>query len=194
MGVLCRFNSNPGLEHWKAIKHLLRYVRGTLDYKIEYSAAASTPSTNFFTTFSDADHGGNLDNGRSTTGTLLMMAGGAVSWSSRIQTIVAQSTTEAEFVAGSESGRELCWLRNFLADISIPQIGPSNLNMDNQSTISVSKHPEHMGRLKYLDRHWFWLREAVSDKKIAPVYIPTTDMTADLLTKSLTRELVEKFR
>jgi hypothetical protein len=123
-----------------------------------------------------------------------MMAGGAVSWSSHIQTIMAQSTTEAEFVAASESGRELCWLRNFLADISIPQIGPSNLNMDNQSVISVSKHPEHMGRLKHLDRHWFWLREAVSDKKIAPVYIPTTDMTADLLTKSLTRELVDKFR
>ena len=193
VGVLCCFNSNPGLEHWKAVKHLLRYVRGTLDYKIEYSAAASTPSTNFFTMFSNADHGGNLDNGRSTTGTLLMMAGGAVSWSSRIQTIVAQSTTEAEFVAASESGHELCWLRNFLADIGIPQIGPSNLNMDNQSAISVSKHPEHMGRLKHLDRHWFWLREAVSDKKIAPVYIPTTDMTADLLTKSLTRELVEKF-
>jgi len=122
------------------------------------------------------------------------MAGGAISWSSRIQTIVAQSTTEAEFVAASESGRELCWLRNFLADIGTPQVGPSNLNMDNQSAISVSKHPEHMGRLKHLDRHWFWLRQAVFDKKIAPVYIPTTDMTADLLTKSLTRELVDKFR
>lgn len=196
VGVLCRFNMNPGPAHWKAVKHLLRYIRGTLDYRIEYSAAAAAlqPSASIFQAFSDADHGGNTDTGRSTTGTLLVLAGGAVSWFARLQSVIALSTTEAEFIAASETGRELCWLRNFLADIGTPQKGPSRMNMDNQSAISVTKHPEHMGRLKHLDRHWFWLRQAVEDGKVAPAFIPTSEMTADLLTKALPRDLVDRFR
>jgi hypothetical protein len=133
-------------------------------------------------------HGGNLDNGHSTTGTLLMVAGGAVSWASQLQSIVALSTTKAEFVAASETGHELCWLCNFFADIGIPQSKPSCLNMDNQLAISVSKHPEHMGHLKHLDHHWFWLHQAVHDEKVAPAFIPSEDMVADLLTKALSQE------
>jgi len=148
----------------------------------------------FFYAFSDADHGGNLDNRRSTTGTLLTVAGGAVSWASRLQSIVALSTTKAEFVTASETGHELCWLHNFLADIGIPQSKPSHLNMDNQSAISVSKHPEHMGRLKHLDRHWFWLHQAVYDGKVTPAFIPSEDMIADLLTKALPWETVDRLR
>ena len=86
-----------------------------------------------------------------------------VSWMSRLQSVMALSTTEAEFVAASKTGRELCWLRNFLADIGAPQSAPLTLFMDNQSAISVAKQPEHMGRLKHLDRHWFWLCQAVCD-------------------------------
>ena len=180
--------------HWKAVKHLLRYICGTLDYHIEYSATAADHAPQLFKTFSDADHGRNVDNGRSRTGMVLTIAGGAVSWSSKLQSVVLHSTTEAEFIAASETGHELCWMRNFLDEIGSPQIGPSELRMDNQSAISVTKHPEHMGRLKHLDRHWFWLRQAVFDGKIAPIYIPTVEMTADLLTKSLSRDLVDRFR
>ncbi|KAG5733847.1 hypothetical protein E4T56_gene4918 [Termitomyces sp. T112] len=194
VGVLCRFNACPGPKHWQAVKHLMRYVRGTLDYKIEYSADAAASSPSPFVAFADADHGGNLDNGRSTTGSILLVAGGAVSWMSKLQTIVALSSTEAEFVAASETGRELCRLRNFLADIGAPQSIPLTLNLDNQSAILVSKQPEHMGRLKHLDRHWFWLRQAVYDGKIRPIYIPSGDMAADLLTKTLKRDAVDKLR
>ena len=194
VGVLCRFNSNPGLAHWKAVKHLLHYVHGTLDYHIEYSASAASSSPSPFLAFSDADHGGNLDNGHSTTGSLITIAGGAVSWSSRLQSIVALSTTEAEFVAASETRHELCWLCNFLADIGMPQLKPSHLNMDNQSAISVSKHPKHMGCLKHLNYHWFWLRQVVHDGKVAPAFIPSKDMVADLLTKVLPWEMVDWLR
>lgn len=113
---------------------------------------------------------------------------------SKQQTIVALSSTEVEFVAVSETGRELCWLCNFLADIGTPQSIPLALNIDNQSAILVSKQPEHMGRLKHLDWHWFWLRQAVYDGKIKPFYILTEVMAADLLTKPLSRDKVDKLR
>ena len=156
MSVLCCFNACLRPKHWQAVKHLLLYVHGTLDYRIEYSAslAASPPSP--FITYADVDHGGNPDNGCSTTGLLLLVAGGAVSWISKQQSIVALSTTGAEFVAASKTGWELCWLCNFLSDIGVPQLSPMILNLNNQSTILVSKQLE-LGCLKHLDHHWFWL-------------------------------------
>jgi hypothetical protein len=66
VGVLCRFMAKPGPAHWKAVKHLFRYLRGTCDYRLTY--APNIPSQELFFTYSDADHGGNPDNGRSTSG------------------------------------------------------------------------------------------------------------------------------
>ena len=77
VGVLARFSKNPGPLHWKAVKHLFRYLKGTLDYKLTYSGSA--PSSELFTTFTDADHAGNPDNGRSTSGYVVKMGNGAQS-------------------------------------------------------------------------------------------------------------------
>ena len=102
--VLARFNSNPGPLHWKAVKHLLRYCKGTMDLKLVYGPGNSDE---LFTTYSDADHGGNSDNGRSTGGYLVKIGSGAVSWSSKLQTLVALSTTEAEYISAVEAGKEI---------------------------------------------------------------------------------------
>ena len=100
VSVLCRFNSNPGVAHWKSVKHLFRYLRGTLDYRLVYGP---TDSKELFASFCDADHAGNPDNGRSTSGYVLRIGSGAISWSSKLQGLVAQSTTEAEFIAAIEA-------------------------------------------------------------------------------------------
>lgn len=62
VGVLCRFNACPGPKHWRAIKHLMQYICGILDYRIEYSAEATNQPPSPFTAFTNTDHGGNLDN------------------------------------------------------------------------------------------------------------------------------------
>ena len=95
-GVLACFNCNPGLEHWKAVKHLFRYLKKSLDYKLVYSP---TDSSQLFVTYTDADHGGNPDNCRSTSGYAIIMGGAAVSWSSCLQPVVSLSTTEGEYIA-----------------------------------------------------------------------------------------------
>ena len=64
---------------------------------------------------------------------------------------------------------------------------PSPLYVDNQSALAVAKNPEHHGRMKQLDLRFFWLREAVANKKISIHYIPTDQMPADMLTKALTK-------
>jgi hypothetical protein len=85
VGVLCRFMSKPGPAHWKAAKHLFRYLRGSVDYRLTYAPDPS--SSQLFTTYSDADHGGNPDNGRSTSAYVVKMGTGAVSWMSRLHAV-----------------------------------------------------------------------------------------------------------
>jgi hypothetical protein len=184
VGVLSCFTSNPGPAHWKAVKHLFRYLKGTADLRLVY---APDGSGKIFTSYSDADHGGNPDNGRSTSGYILKIGTGAISWSLKLQTIVALSTTEAEYVAACFGGREIMWLRNLLNELGFNLNGSSCLQVDNQLAISVAKNPQHHGRMKHLDLTFYWLRDAVEVGKIAVGYIPTAEMPADLLTKALER-------
>jgi hypothetical protein len=82
MGVLCRFMAQPGPEHWKAVKHLFRYLHGTIDYCLTYAPDASAPKP--FYTYSDADHGRNCNNGRSTSAYIVKIGSGTVLWMLRL--------------------------------------------------------------------------------------------------------------
>ena len=186
VGQLASFTSDPGVAHWNAIKHLSRYTKGTMDYAITYFPDPSM--TQLFTTYSDANHGGCKDTGRSTGAYIVKIGTGVVSWMSKHQSIVALSTTEAEYMAACEAGQEIV-----LQELGFPMTAPSVLYMDNQSAIQVAKHPEHHGWKKQLDLSCFWLRDVVDQGAISPTYVPTGDMTADLLTKALPCLKVEHF-
>ena len=188
VGVLARFNTNPGIQHWKAVRHLFRYLKGSLDYKLVYGP---TNSSQLFITYTDADHGGNPDNGRSTSGYAVLIGGGAVSWSSRLQSVVSLSTTEAEYIAAVEAGKEIIWMRNLLTEFGYTHTSPSHLLIDNNSAVSVAKNPEHHGRMKHLDLRFHWLRDTVEAGHISPIHIPTTSQAADIFTKPLKRQKID---
>ena len=184
VSTLCRFIAAPGNAHWLAVKHLFRYLQGTKDARLVYRRDAFDP-TALFSSFVDADHAGNPDNGRSTGGYVLLIAGGAVSWSSRLQSITVLSTTEAKYVSAVDAGKDVIWMRQLLGELGFTLDSPSALRMDNQSAISVAKNPEHHGRMKHLDLRFYWLRDAVDDGRIAPVFVPTSAQVADIFTKAL---------
>jgi hypothetical protein len=191
-GVLARFNSNPGIAHWKAVQHLLRYLKGTADMKLCYGPDPSNPDP--FVGFSDASYGGDKDSGKSTTGYLIKVGSGAVCWSSKLQPIVTLSTTEAEYVAAVAGGKEIVWMQNLLKELGYEAQCPSKLFMDNQSALSVARNPEHHGRMKHLDLCYYWLRNMVEKGSIDPTYLQTDEMPADILTKALPKPKVERFR
>ena len=158
VGVLSRFSTNPGPAHWKAVKHLFRYLQGTKDLKLTYSPDCQSQS--IFSTFSDADFAGNPDNLRSTSGYVIKMGTGAISWASRLQTINTLSTTEAEFVSAVSAAQEMLWLQNLLTELGFPT-SSLPLYIDNMSALSVAKNPEHHGRMKHLDLRFYWLHDTV---------------------------------
>ena len=192
VGVLARFNANPGMEHWKALKHLCRYLQGTKDVKLCYQPDPSSPER--FTAYADADYAGELDSRRSTSGMVVKMGSGAISWASKLQPVVSLSTTEAEYISATATGQEVLWLRNLFSEMGYAIEGPSTLFLDNQSAISVSRNPEHHGRMKHLDLRHYWLRDTVKAGLIDVKYIPTKLMPADIMTKALPKTSVVEMR
>jgi hypothetical protein len=164
-----------------------------VDLKLKYGPNPSIGHDQFIT-YCDADHGGNKDNGKSTSGYMVMLGSGVVCWSSKLQPIVALSTTEAEYVAGVAAGKEICWVQNLLNELGYTVSAPSTLYIDNQSALSAAKNPEHHGRMKHLDLCFYWLRDKVQSRILQPLYLPSEDMPADLLTKALPRPQVIKLR
>lgn len=103
--------------------------------------------------YSDADWGGDVDKSKSTSGWLLLIGNGVVSWSSKKQTIIAQSTMEAEYVSLSEAAKEAIWLKNFLVELAIPEVEARiTLYCDNQAAIWISKNPKKDGNTKHIEK------------------------------------------
>jgi hypothetical protein len=122
-----------------------------------------------------------------------MLGGAAISWSSKKQTTVALSSTEAEYIAASNAGKEAVWLRRLLTNLGIDSSQPTILHVDNQSAIAISKNPEFHDQTKHIEIRHHFLRQLVDEKYINPTYLPTGEQIADALTKGLSRELHEKF-
>ena len=115
LNILVCFQTNPGPAHWKAILHLLAYLKGTLHYKITYQQGGSLNPIGFV----DADYAGDIDTRRSTSGYVFTMAGGAVSWSVKRQATVALSTTEAEYMALTCTMQQALWMYSFMSEVGL---------------------------------------------------------------------------
>jgi hypothetical protein len=122
------------------------------------------------------------------------MGTGAVSWSAKKQSTVADSSTEAEYVSAASAGREILWMRNLLCEIGVGVNGPSPLMVDNQSALRVINNPEHHGRMKHIDVKWHWIRDTVKRGDIEIHFLRTQDMIADIFTKPLPRPAIEQHR
>jgi hypothetical protein len=158
-----------------------------MDYKLVYGPS-SHPAN--FITYSDADYAGDPDTAKSTTGYALLMGGAAVAWSSKLQTRVARSTTESEYMAGEAASREIAFFRYIFEDLGFKVPLPRPLAMDNQSAIAAAKNPEHQGRMKHINPIYHGFREFVEHGEVAPYFVPTLSMAADILTKSLDKPKV----
>lgn len=193
---LSRYLHNPGPRHWKAVKHLLRYLQGTKDLRLTYAPDPFVPmSQHLFTAFTDSDFAGDRDSGRSTNGYIIKMGTGAVAWASKLQGPVAKSSTEAEFYGASFAGTEIKWLKHFLGEIGFDVSKPTPLHVDNMSTIQVLNDAVHHSRMKHIPVQEFWIRnEIVNEKTIQPVYQDTQHLCADMMTKALSRIYVNRHR
>ena len=190
VGKLSQFMQNPSNEHWAGIKRVLRYIKGTLDYGLNYSYSESFHLCGY----SDADWAGCIDSRKSTSGFVFQIGNSTVSWSSKKQSIVALSSTEAEYVSLCSAAQETVWFRHLLKDIGLLQATSTLIYEDNQGAMCLAKNPKDHSRTKHIDIKYHYTRELVANKILQIQYVPTGEMIADTLTKGLPKPKFQKFR
>ncbi|CAJ2644109.1 unnamed protein product [Trifolium pratense] len=184
VGVLGRYLSNPGMQHWIAVKRVMRYLKRTRDFVLTYRKSDNLEIIGY----SDSDYAGCPDSKRSTSGYIFLLAGGAVSWKSAKQSLVASSTMAAEFVACFEASNHANWLRNFVTGLRI--IGsierPLKIYCDNSAAVLYSNNNMSSTKSKFIDIKYLVVKERVQEKQLLIEHIGTDLMLADPLTKGLT--------
>ncbi|KAE8711146.1 putative ribonuclease H protein [Hibiscus syriacus] len=144
---VCKYMSKPGKQHWKAVKWIFRYLKGTVGHGIIFCSQRDNP---LVVGYVDSDYAGDLDNRRSTTGYVFTLGGGPICWKSTVQSVVALSTTEAEYMAAAEAAKEALWLTGLVKELGVQQ-GGVQLLCDNQSTIHLAKNQVYRARTKHID-------------------------------------------
>jgi hypothetical protein len=186
---LSRYNNNPGPKHWQAVKHLLRYLRGTSTFKLTYERSDKQAE---IIGFVDADWGSEIDGRKSTTGYLFTSQGGAISWCSKKQQTVALSSCEAEYMALSNAVQEALWWYGVKSQLGYDQ--PLEIKCDNQSALKLAKNKGFNPRTKHIDIRHHFIQDTLEKDQVKLSYIPTTSQIADALTKPLDRNKIKEFR
>jgi hypothetical protein len=138
----------------------------------------------------DAD-GGTNPHRKSISGYVFTIAGGAVSWSSKKQSVTALSTVESEYVATMHATKQLLWHRYLFNELNIPQPEKSILWSDNQAAIAISHNPEFHARTKHIDISLHFLRDHVEAGTMEIQYVPSRENLADIFTKGLPHQTHE---
>ncbi|CAM8999307.1 unnamed protein product [Rhodiola kirilowii] len=176
----------PTTEHMAAVKHILRYVKGTLDLGCFYQKKKGEEELHLVG-YSDSDMAGDVDDRKSTTGVAFFMGSSLISWMSQKQKVVALSSCEAEYIAAATAACQGVWLERLLGDLLSRSTSKVVLNIDNKSAISLCKNPVHHDRSKHIDTRFHFIRECVEEGKIVVKHVSTNDQLADILTKPLGR-------
>jgi hypothetical protein len=182
VGVVSRYMNNPGKEHWEAVKWILRYLRGTTTHALCFGG-----SDTFLQGYVDSDMAGDKDSRRSTTGYVFTIGGTTVSWISKLQKVVALSTTEAEYVAATEASKEMIWLQRFMEELGKKQEN-NKLYCDSQSAIHLAKNSAFHSKTKHIQLRYHFIRSALEDGQLKLEKIHTSQNPTDMLTKGVTRE------
>ena len=137
---------------------------------------------------------GDIDSRKSTSGYVFRLYGGAVCWRSIKQTCVADSTTEAEYVAASEAAKEAVWLKKFIMDLQvIPSAGrPITLYCDNSGAVAQSKEPRYHKKQKHIERKYHLIRDIIERGDTVVTKIASEENLADPFTKALPVQVFER--
>lgn len=193
VNILSQFQSNPGMFHWSALLKLLGYVYKTKHYKL--SLLCNKPH---IITFSDADFAANRDDRTSLGGQLVLLGNSPIGWRTFKEKCVSLSTMEAEFVAMTEATKEMNWFYNVLKECFNKRIISGNcvkpiLHVDNQAAIEFVKSPIENYRTKHIDVKLFFIRDLYYKDKFELRYIRSKSNLADIFTKPLTKNDLERF-
>lgn len=183
LGILSQHLEAPTHAHMMtAAVRVLRYLKGFASTGIQYIRTAD--DCYLPTVYTGASWGGDVATRRSTSGLLVMM-GNAPVIKSKHQRTVALSSAEAAYMALSLAAQEALWLRNLLSEISLKDLPPTAVKVDNQAAIALAEHVGYQSRAKHIDLRYRFVPDAVQVGHLQLEYIPSPEQLADYMTNAL---------
>jgi hypothetical protein len=162
---LSQFNLNHTVEHWHAVKRVLRYLKGTNEMSLVYQK-----SSDGLVGYTDADCANDATDRKTFTGYVFKFANSAVSWESHKQSTIALSSKEIEYMALGEACKEEIHLKRVMSEL-LGNVGPITIFNDSQSAQSIATNPVHHRTTKHTDVRFHVIREMVEERKVKLVYI-----------------------
>ncbi|GJT95008.1 putative RNA-directed DNA polymerase, partial [Tanacetum coccineum] len=179
-----RFMEKPTVKHMQAVKRILRYIKGTIDYGLVYT---KYHKGDLITGYSDSNHARDVEDRRSTGGNVFYLKENLVTWGSKKQQCVVLSSCEAEFMAATTATCQGIWVSRLVQEITGKKTGPFVLYLDNNSAIELIKNPVFHERSKHIDWRYHFIRECVERGDVVIKYVCSKEQRADILTKPLPR-------
>ncbi|GJT80320.1 ribonuclease H-like domain-containing protein [Tanacetum coccineum] len=186
---VCLYMHDPREPHFSAIKRILRYVRGTLDYGLQLFS----PSTIELVAYSYADWACCPTTRRSTSGYCVFLGNNLLSWSSKCQPTLSRSSAEAEYRGVANAVAETCWLRNLLRELHTPLSFVMLVYSDNVSAVYLSCNPVQHLRRKHIEIDIHFIRDLVAAGQVRVLHVHSRYHFADIFTKGLSSPLFEEF-
>ena len=182
---LSQYMTKPTQAHLSLAKHVLRYIKGSLDFCLKFGKSNDILK---LIGYCDSDWG-NSDDRRSITGYCYKLNnnGPLISWKSQKQRIVALSSCEAEYISLTSAVQEGNFLSQLYADMTNCDKSTVILNVDNQGAIALAKNPVYHQRSKHIDIRYHYIRLEVQNKNVELIYVPSSDNVADIFTKPVTK-------
>jgi hypothetical protein len=194
VNFLSRYLDCFGQAHWDAGIRVIQYLHTTRLHGLLLGHVPGNAEKVKLLGMTDSDYANDKDGRLSVSGYTFNLGAGAISWRSRKQACVAQSTCEAEYIAACAAAKEAIWLRQLLHEIDFTQQGPTPILGDNRGTIALVKSQTHHEQSKHIDVRYHFIREKHNSGEISLSYIRTHNNLADIFTKPLPRPIFSPLR
>jgi hypothetical protein len=189
VNTLSQFLVEARRVHLVATKHVMRYLKGTIDYGLSYDG-----DHNFtLSGYTDSDWARSVADRKSTSGCCFSLGSAMISWQSRKQSSIALSTAEAEYIAACSASCEAIWLRKLLTGLFDLEMEATTILCDNQSCIKMTENPVFHDRSKHIEILYHYICDMVQRGALKLLYVSTDEHVVDVLTKPLSRVKFEHF-
>uniref|UniRef100_A0A2N9I753 Integrase catalytic domain-containing protein n=1 Tax=Fagus sylvatica TaxID=28930 RepID=A0A2N9I753_FAGSY len=179
--IVSQFMAAPRSLHYAAVLRILRYLKGTLFHGLHFSSQSSLT----LQAYSDADWAGDPTDRCSTTGYCFLLGDSLISWRSKKQSVVARSSTEAEYRALADTTAELLWLRWLLQDLGIDCSTAVPIHCDNRSAIQIAHNDVFHERTKHIEIDCHFVRHHLLQGTLQLRSVSSQDQLADIFTKPM---------